>query len=208
MRLLIRPLRVALLLFATAGLTACGTTAPPAPDTLAAVSSGAPEYIIGPLDTLDVFVWRNPELSTTVPVRPDGRVTLPLVEDIAAAGKTPVELARDIESELDEYVLDPIVTVMVRGFSGPFDQQVRVVGEATEPRAIPYRSKMTVLDVMIEVGGLTEFADGNRAVLVRGEGEQQQTYTARLDDLLRDGDITASIPVLPGDVLISPESWF
>ena len=123
-------------------------------------------------------------------------------------GKTAAQLSDDIAHELETYIQHPVVTVMVSSFSGPFDQQVRVVGEASEPRAIPYRANMTLLDVMIEVGGLTEFADGNRAVLVRGSGAQQQSFAARLDDLLKDGDITANAPVQPGDVIIVPKSWF
>lgn len=168
----------------------------------------APVYVIGPLDSLSVFVWRNPELSSGAIVRPDGRLTLPLVEDLQAAGKTPVELARDIEEALGEYVLDPIVTVSVGGFVGPFSQQIRIVGEAAQPQAIPYRANMTMLDVMIQVGGLTEFADGNNTTLVREENGEQKKYRVRLDDLLKDGDITANAAVLPGDIIIVPESWF
>jgi polysaccharide biosynthesis/export protein len=167
-----------------------------------------PEYIIGPLDGLSVFVWRNPELSSGAIVRPDGRVTLPLVEDLQAAGRTPQQLAREIEEALGEYILDPIVTVSVGSFVGPFDQQIRIVGEASQPMAIPYRAEMTVLDVMIAVGGLTEFADGNRTALVRAIDGEQTKYRVRLDDLLQDGDITANVAVLPGDVIIIPESWF
>jgi polysaccharide export outer membrane protein len=168
----------------------------------------APQYIIGPLDSLSVFVWRNPELSSGAIVRPDGRLTLPLVEDLQAAGKTPVQLARDIETALGEYVLDPIVTVSVGGFVGPFSEQVRIVGEATRPQAIPFRANMTMLDVMIQVGGLTDFADGNATTLVRAEDGEQKKYRVRLDDLLQDGDISANASVLPGDVIIVPESWF
>lgn len=168
----------------------------------------APQYIIGPLDSLSVFVWRNPELSSGGIVRPDGRLTLPLVEDLQAAGKTPVQLARDIEVALGEYILDPIVTVSVGGFVGPFSEQIRIVGEATRPQAIPFRANMTMLDVMIQVGGLTDFADGNATTLVRAEDGEQKKYRVRLDDLLQDGDISANASVLPGDVIIVPESWF
>lgn len=168
----------------------------------------SPGYLIGPGDALQIFVWRNPELSTTVPVRPDGRISLPLIEDLPAANKTPTELARDVEKVLSEFVQNPVVTVIVTGFIGPFDQQVRVVGEALEPRAIPYREKMTILDVMIAVGGLTEFAAGNRAVIVRAKDNQKISYRVRLDDLLKDGDVSANVDVLPGDVLIIPQSWF
>ena len=168
----------------------------------------APTYIIGPLDSVNVFVWRNPELSSGATVRPDGVVTLPLVEEMVAAGKTPVQLARDIEQELSTYVVDPIVSVSVGGFNGPFDQQVRIVGEATTPQAIPFRSEMTMLDVMIAVGGVTEFAAGNRTALIRTENGTQKTYRVRIDDLLQDGDISANVYVLPGDIIIVPESFF
>jgi polysaccharide export outer membrane protein len=168
----------------------------------------APTYIIGPLDSVNVFVWRNPELSAGATVRPDGVVTLPLVEEMVAAGKTPVQLARDIEQALSTYVVDPIVSVSVGGFNGPFDQQVRIVGEATTPQAIPFRSEMTVLDVMIAVGGVTEFAAANRTALVRTEDGTQKTYRVRVDDLLQDGDISANVYVAPGDILIIPESFF
>lgn len=167
-----------------------------------------PGYLIGPLDNLQIFVWRNPELSTTIPVRPDGRISMPLIEDLQAANKTPTELARDVEKVLSEFVQNPVVTVIVTGFNGPFDQQVRVVGEASSPQAIPYREKMTVLDVMIAVGGLTEFAAGNRAVIIRTSKGKKRTYRVRLDDLLKDGDVTANVDILPGDVLIVPQSWF
>ncbi len=167
-----------------------------------------PSYLVGANDSLTIFVWRNPELSTTVPVRPDGRISVPLIEDLQAAGKTPTQLARDIEKVLAQYVQNPIVTVIVTEFVGPFDQQVRVVGEATEPQAIPYRENMTVLDVMIAVGGLTEFAAGNRAVIVRKTNGDKETYRVRLDDLLKDGDVSANAAVLPGDVLIVPQAWF
>jgi len=167
-----------------------------------------PYYLIGPGDSLNIFVWRNPDLSTSVPVRPDGRITIPLVEDLQASGKTPSQLARDIEKVLSRYVKDPLVTVMVTGFVGPYSQQIRVVGEAAKPQALPYRDRMTLLDVMIAVGGLTEFAAGNRARLVRIVDGQQQILELRLDDLLKDGDISANIPMRPGDTLIIPESWF
>lgn len=173
-----------------------------------AIAPVTPTYIIGPLDTINVFVWRNPELSAGATVRPDGVVTLPLVEEMVAAGKTPVQLARDIEQALSTYVVDPIVSVSVGGFTGPFDQQIRIVGEATTPQAIPYRSEMTVLDVMIAVGGVTEFAAANKTALVRTENGIQKTYRVRIDDLLKDGDISANVYVAPGDILIIPESFF
>lgn len=196
---------------AVAGLTACSSADnPPAPGTVQVQQPTTPDYRIGPLDTIQIFVWQSPEFSVTVPVRPDGRISTPLIEDLEATGKTPTQLARDVEEKLKVYVQDPLVTVIVSGFAGPFDQQVRVVGEALQPRAIPYRANMTMLDVMIEVGGLTEFASGNRAVLARGGGTtaEKTTFNVRLDDLLRDGDIRANVPVLPGDVIIIPQSWF
>ncbi|MBI1181730.1 MAG: polysaccharide export protein [Alphaproteobacteria bacterium] len=169
-----------------------------------------PDYIIGPLDTLNVFVWRNQEVTTTVTVRPDGRISVPLIEDLPATGKTPTQLARDIEQALSKYIRNPIVTVIVSGFTGPFAQQVRVVGEATQPQAIPYRSNMTLLDVMISVGGLTEYAAGNRSTLVRYDAQhkRQEEYTVRISDLIRDGDVSANVKILPGDVIIIPESFF
>lgn len=165
-------------------------------------------YLIGPGDSLNIFVWRNPELSTSVPVRPDGRITAPLVEDVEASGRTPTQLARELEQALSEYVRDPIVTVTVGGFTGEYYEQVRVVGEAAQPQALPYRKNMSVLDVMIAAGGLTEFASGNKSTLVRTAGGSQTEYSVRLDDLIRDGDISANVLVEPGDVLIIPEAWF
>ena len=162
------------------------------------------EYRIGPRDSLQIFVWRNPELSTVVPVRPDGRISIPLVEDLKASAKTANELGRDIEKVLEEYIQDPIVTVIVQQFVGPYDQQIRVVGEATEPKAIAYNTRMTLLDVMIAVGGMTEFANGNDAVIIR----KDQTLRVRIDDLLNEGDVSANVAVEPGDVISIPESWF
>jgi len=202
--------KLALAFLVMAGLAACADHDPPAPANVQLQQPVTPDYRIGPLDTIQIFVWQSPEFSVTVPVRPDGRISTPLIEDLEATGRTPTQLARDIEEKLKVYVQDPLVTVIVSGFAGPFDQQVRVVGEALQPRAIPYRANMTMLDVMIEVGGLTEFASGNRAVLARGGTGtgNQTTFNVRLDDLLRDGDIRANVPVLPGDVVIIPQSWF
>lgn len=167
------------------------------------------DYRIGSDDNVQIFVWRNPELSTGVPVRPDGKITIPLIEDLQATGKTPTELARDIEKELAVYIQDPIVTVIVSGFVGLFQDRIRVVGEASQPRAIPYRSTMTLLDVMIAVGGMTDFADGNRATITRvATGGGQKQYRVRLDDLLRDGDMSANVQIMPGDVIVIPEAWF
>jgi polysaccharide export outer membrane protein len=165
-------------------------------------------YRIGPLDGLEIFVWRMPELTRGVTVRPDGRISVPLIDDMMATGKTPTQLARDIELQLKKYVQDPTVTVIVGGFHGPFDQQVRIVGEATDPQAIPYQANMTVLDVMIAVHGLTKFAAGNRAELVRTVNGKQAVVPVRIDDLIKDGDIDANVPVQPGDVLIIPQAWF
>jgi len=167
-----------------------------------------PYYLIGPGDNLNIFVWRNPDLSTSVPVRPDGRVSIPLVEDLVVSGKTSTKLAREIEKELSVFVKDPLVTVIVTGFLGPFSQQVRIIGEASTPQALPYRENMTVLDVMISVGGLTEFAAGNRANIIRQVDGRQKEIDVRLEDLIRDGDITANVTIRPGDILIIPESWF
>lgn len=188
-------------------LSACSVS-PPLPSVAADEPLTVPTYVIGPLDQLNVFVWRSPEVSGTVVVRPDGRVTLPLVEDLAAAGKTPNQLARDIEEVLSEYIVDAVVTVSVVNFRGPFGQQIRVVGEATEPQAIPYLSQMSILDVMIQVGGLTEFADGNATKLIREVDGETREYTVRLEDLLKDGDVTANVRVLPGDIIIIPETFF
>lgn len=184
---------------------ACSTTSlPPAP---AAASSTDYSYIIGAGDSLSIIVWRNPELSGSYPVRPDGKVSSPLVDELVAQGKTPIELARDIEKKLATYVRDPIVTVIVGGFVGPFSEQIRVIGEAARPQALPFRQKMSVLDVMIAVGGLTDFADGNRAVLQRtSEGGKQ--YVVRLKDLVKRGDTSANVEMRPGDILIIPQSFF
>jgi len=194
-------------------LAACDTTDGgqlPSAQFVAPNEGPGPNYIIGPLDGLQIFVWRNPELSTTVTVRPDGRISVPLIEDLAATGNTPTQLARSIEEQLKVYIQNPIVTVIVSGFQGPFAQQVRVVGEAAEPQSIPYRANMTLLDVMIAVGGITEFASGNRARLVRFDGGSgsQNEYRVRIDSLLKDGDISANVRIEPGDVIIIPESFF
>jgi polysaccharide biosynthesis/export protein len=188
-------------------VAACTSPYPAPPQTVGTVSETSPDYKIGPLDTVQIYVRNEPDLSVTVPVRPDGRISTPLNDDMVAAGKTASQLGKDIADKLHAYVQDPVVTVMVSNFAGPFDQQVRVVGEATKPQAIPYRANMTVLDVMIEAGGLTEFADGNRAVLVRRTQSGQQSYNVRVGDLLKEGDISANIPVMPGDVIIIPQSW-
>jgi polysaccharide export outer membrane protein len=165
-------------------------------------------YRIGPLDNLEIFIWRMPELSRGVVVRPDGRISVPLIDDLVATGKTPTQLARDIETQLTKYVQDPTVTVIVGGFHGPFDQQVRIVGEATDPQAIPYQANMTVLDVMIAVHGLTKFAAGNRAEIVRNINGKEAVLPVHINDLIKDGDIEANVAVQPGDILIIPQAWF
>ncbi len=185
-------------------LSACSGL-PEASGATAGDATKSPDYIIGPRDSLQIFVWRNPELTTEVTVRPDGRVTVPLIEDLQAAGQTPTQLARTIEKQLEQFIQSPVVSVIMNGFVGPFDQQIRVVGEAANPQAIPFSEHMTALDVVIAVGGLTEFAAGNRAVLVR---QGQGSFRVRLDDLVRDGDVSANVPVMPGDILIVPQSWF
>ena len=167
-------------------------------------------YVVGAGDMLSIFVYRSPELSVPdLPVRPDGKISVPLIEDISAAGKTPTQLAREIESRLRKYIKDPSVTVIVRGFVGPFDRQVKVIGEATEPLALPYRDHMTLLDVMIATKGLTKFAAGNSAVIIRrAPAGQQATIRVRLNDLVKDGDISQNVEMAPGDTLIIPQTWF
>jgi polysaccharide export outer membrane protein len=194
-------------LVATLGLAACSTK-PEVSAAQAEVPEIPPLYQIGAGDSLTIFVWRNAELTTGVTVRPDGRISVPLIEDLYVEGKNPSTLAREIEQELAVYIQDPLVTVIVGGFVGTFPQQVRIVGEASQPRAIPYRANMTVLDVIIQTGGLTEFADGNNTTLVRIEEGQSNEYRVRLDDLLEDGDISANVALLPGDILIVPETFF
>ncbi|UUM32270.1 XrtA/PEP-CTERM system exopolysaccharide export protein [Vibrio japonicus] len=165
-------------------------------------------YLIGPGDSLVISVWGNPEASGSYTVRPDGMVSTALVDDVVASGKTPTELSRDLEKELSVYVRDPIVSISIDTFVGPFSEQVRVMGEAVQPRAINYKENMTLFDVMIEVGGLTDFADGNKARLIRVVNNQQKQFGLKMDDLMRDGDIQANVDILPGDIIIIPEAWF
>lgn len=196
-----------LLVVAVGMLGGCATdTHAPAPATAGQAADFY--YLIGPGDSLNVQVWRNPEVSITATVRPDGKISTPLVEDMVATNKTPSQLARDMEKSLAKYIQDPVVTVIVAGFAGPYSQQVRVVGQAAKPQAIAYRDKMTLLDVMIAVGGLTDFADGNHATIVRTVDGKQQQLQVRLESLIRDGKIAANVEMLPGDVLIIPESFF
>ncbi len=185
-------------------LSACGTSYPPAPQK---ASNQDYRYIIGPLETINIIVWRHPELSMSVSVRPDGKVTTPLVEDLVAIGKDPTTLAREIEKVLSKYVRDPTVTVVVTSFNGPYSEQIRVIGEATRPQVLAYRQNMTLLDVMIAVGGLTDFADGNSARIQRA-AEGNKVYSVRLKDLVKRGDVSANVDMRPGDVLIVPQSSF
>jgi len=166
------------------------------------------KYLIGAGDVVNIFVWRNPEVSGTFVVRPDGMITTSLVEDIPVSGKTPTELARAIEEILATYLREPVVTVTVNNFVGPFSEQIRVIGEASEPKSINYTQQMTLLDVMIQVGGLTEFADGNDAILVRVESGVQKQYEIYIEDLIKNGEIGANVDILPGDIIVIPETWF
>ena len=185
-------------------LTSCASSYPPAPE---ATATADYNYKIGPGDNLSIIVWRNPELSMSVPVRPDGKVSSPLIDDLDAMDKNPTTLARDIEKELGKFIRDPVVTVIVTGFVGPYSEQVRIVGEAAKPQTLPYKQKMTALDVMIAVGGMTEFADGNRASILR-TSENNAQYSVRLKDLIKRGDVSANVEMKPGDILIIPQSWF
>lgn len=187
------------------GLGGCASTA-----NTAAPMAQAPDkdYLIGPGDTLSIVVWRNPEVSQGVPVRPDGKITTPLVEDLQAAGKTSTELARDIEKALAKFIQQPVVTVIVTGFVGNYGEQVRVIGQAAKPQALPFRRNMSLMDVMIAVGGVTEYASGNRASIIRTINGKQQKLAVRIDDLIKDGDISANTYMYPGDVLVIPESYF
>lgn len=194
-----------LFLLAVAALSsACATHSalPPAPPK---VDFHDYQYRISALDTLNILVWRNPELSSTVTVRPDGRISVPLVEDVPAAGRTPGDLAREVETALAKYIKEPVVTVMVGGFQGVNASQVRIAGEVPRPQAVQYRPDMTLLDLVLQAGGISDFADGNGTVLVRGaEGGKQ--YGVRLKDLLKRADISANVPVIPGDIVIVPQS--
>ncbi len=201
---MVRVVGLAALAAAVAGCSGMRGSYPAAP---AQAATPDYNYIVGPGDTLNIIVWRSPELSQIVPVRPDGQVSTPLVDGLVAQGKTSAQIARDVEKELAKYVRDPVVTVIVTGFVGPYSEQIRVVGEAAKPQFLSYKQKMTVLDVLIAAGGLTYFADGNRATLIR-KAEGNKRYNVRLDDLIKRGDIDANVDVLPGDILIIPQGWF
>jgi len=179
---------------------------PPPPKLTDADILDAPDYIIAPLDTVQIFVWRAPDLSVTVPVRPDGRITIPLIEDLRAAGKTPTALARDIEEELRPFVQEPKASVVVEGFANQTTQMVKVIGEVARPITVHYQMHMSVLDVMAEAQGLTEYADGNDAKLIRKVGARERTYSLRLNDLLDDGRMSANAQLRPGDLIVVPKS--
>lgn len=202
-----RKIRVVLALLAVIGLAGCNPTYPPLQTT-----TGGPEptplYIIGPGDALTIDVWRNPEVSVSTSVRQDGTITTPLVEDLPATGKTTTELARELEELLADYIRDPIVTVIAGDGRGPFSNQIRVVGEANAPQSLSYIEDMTLLDLMIMVGGVSDFADANRTSLIRRINGEQKIFTVRIDDLLNKADMTANVDIYPGDILIVPESFF
>jgi polysaccharide biosynthesis/export protein len=189
-------------------LTACasGPVFPPAP--AKATDNSDWYYLLGPGDSVNVFVWGNSDISGSFPIRPDGMMTMNLVEDLPAIGKTPTQLAREIEKILARYIQDPVVTVIVAGGVGPYSQQIRVIGQAAKPQALNYRAQMSLVDVMISVGGLTDFASGNRASILRVVDGKPQQFTVRLEDLLKGGDVSANVDMRPGDVLVIPESWF
>ena len=186
-------------------LGGCATRAP------AVVDNSAPplhDYLIGPGDNVNIIVWRNPEVSMAVPVRPDGKISTPLVEDLQASGKTSTELARDVEKALAKFIQQPVVTVIVTGFTGTYGEQIRVIGQAARPQALPYRRDMSLMDVLIAVGGVTEFASGNNASIIRKVDGKLQKMPVRLNDLIKEGDISANMAMRPGDVLVIPESFF
>jgi polysaccharide export outer membrane protein len=198
---------------AAVSITACANAKAPQlpPASFVAMQEGpGEEYVIGPLDELTIFVWRNPELGASVQVRPDGRITTPLITDMPAVGKTPSMLSEDLKLQLSQYIQEPLVSVIVNKFAGTFSQQVRVVGATEKPASLPYRANMTLLDAMIAVGGLSEYAAGNRAKLIRFDKESghQREYAVKLGDLLKKGDSRANVMLKPGDVIIIPESMF
>jgi polysaccharide biosynthesis/export protein len=189
------------------GLSGCASPGGAHPAAPLEASRADYDYVVGSGDTLSITVWRNPELSSNVPVRPDGKISTPLVDELVVQGKTPSQIARDVEAALGKFVRDPVVTVVVTSFVGPYSEQIRVMGEAARPQFLAYKQKMTVMDVMIAAGGLTDFADGNRATIVRAS-EGNKRYSVRLQDLIKRGDITANVEMLPGDILIIPQGWF
>ncbi len=202
-----RSLTSILLAFVFLALTGCGGSHPEVPEAMRNIDVEY-DYVLGPGDAVSIFVWGNDELSTGGSIRPDGKLTTPLVEDLQASGKTATQLARDIEEAYSEYVRDPVVSVIVSGFRGVPEQAIRVLGEATSPKRIPYRKHMTLLDLIVAAGGLTPYAAGNKSVLIRTVDGKQKTFRLRLDDLVREGDITANLSMMPGDIIIIAESWF
>ena len=187
-------------------LGGCASSKLGTPSAMSAIDT--PDYVIGAGDSVSINVWRNPEVSMSVPVRPDGKITTPLVEDLQASGKTSTELARDIEKALAKFIQQPVVTVIVTGFVGTYDEQIRVIGQAARPQALPYRRDMSLMDVLIAVGGVTEFASGNKASIIRTVDGKSQKLQVRLNDLIKEGDISANMLMRPGDVLVIPESFF
>lgn len=203
---LVRLVAAGAVIIGALGLGGCASSRSGAPVNAGEVPQT--DYLIGPGDNLSIIVWRNPEVSQSVPVRPDGKITTPLVEDLPASGKTSTELARDIEKALAKFIQQPVVTVIVTGFVGTYGEQIRVIGQAAKPQSLPYRRDMSILDVMIAVGGVTEFAAGNKASIIRNVDGKQQQFTVRLNDLIKDGDISANVQMRPGDILVIPESFF
>lgn len=194
-----------------AGLLVGGCAASPTTSTIQIadeVMAPAQDYRIGPGDKIEVFVWEHKDLSVKIPVRPDGKISTPLVEDMKAEGKTPSELSKDLEKALSEFIRAPVVSVIIQEFKGQFSSQIRVVGQAKKPQALSYREGITLLDVMIEVEGLTQFAAGNKSKIVRREGGTQSEMPVRLSDLMKKGRIDNNVAMRPGDVLIIPESIF
>ncbi len=199
------PWRAAAIIAPVLLLAAC---TPPGPSLVGRELGTTPAYIIGPGDVVNVFVYRAPELSVEAPVRPDGKISTPLVPDVPALGKTPTQLASEIEERLQKFVKEPNVTVMVTSFSGPAEREIKVIGEVGQPLEVPYRAGLSVLDLMIAAKGLTKFAAGNRAMIVRQEPGGLRTYNVRLDDLMTDGDIAQNVQMQPGDTLVVPQAWF
>lgn len=198
---------IAIVMLALSTLAACGTVSAQVPALAPPAAADDNEYVIGPGDSLQVYVWRNPELTTTVPVRPDGKISTPLVEDMVAVGKTPSQLARDIEAVLAEYIRQPQVNIIVSTAVSTFSQ-VKVIGQVTNPQAIAYREGMTVMDAVLAAGGLGPYAAGNRSKLVRAEGGSSREFRLKLSDLLNKGDLSQNLALKPGDVIVVPESRF
>ena len=195
--------------FAQAPATPVAPAAPEAPPALPASAVDNASYIISTGDELQIFVWKNPDLSTTTPVRPDGKITAPLVQDVQAQGKTPIQLSADLTTALATYIRDPMVTVVVRSFSAPGNEAaIRVIGSAVDPKTVPYRKGITALDVMIQLGGLPTYASGNKATMLRTENGAVRSFPLRLNDLMKDGDLRANVTLMPGDVIRIPERFF